>query len=101
MKEVNFKGHNCVIKSSKYTNNDNLALVLLDNESGELIAHVTVNSDKKFPSDVAILKDYSENEGLLDVIIESGLIVEVLGSVPLGYVTAPVVKFKLDGIEEM
>lgn len=101
MKEMKFKSYDCVVKKTKYMNNDNLALVLLDKENGEMIAHITVNGYDKFPHNIAIVKDYSENEGMLAAITEAGLVEKVLGRLPLGYTTAPVVKFNLDGVEEL
>lgn len=101
MKEVQFSGYNCVVKKSRYMDNENLALVLLDAETHELVAHVTVNTASKFPSDIAAVKDYSENKGMLKAITEAGLVKETMGAVQLGYVSAPIVKFNLDGVEEM
>lgn len=101
MKEVKFAGFDCIVKKTKYMNNNNLALVLLDKEDEEIVAHVTVNTEQKFPNDVALVKDYSENEGMLEAITEAGLVEEVIGYAPLGFVIAPIVKFNLTDIEDM
>lgn len=101
MKEVKFAGFDCIVKRTKYMNNNNLALVLLDKESGEMVARVTVNTEQKLPDDVALVKDYSENEGMLEAITEAGLVEEVIGYAPLGFVVAPIVKFNLTDIEDM
>lgn len=101
MKEVKFGQWNCVIKKTKYVDNDNLALVLLDKEDSSLIAYVTVNTGAKFPSDIAAVKNYSENQGMLEAITEAGLVEEVITEIPVGYVSVPVVKFNLDDVDEM
>lgn len=101
MKEVKFAGFDCIVKKTKYMNNNNLALVLLDKEDGEMVTQVTVNTEQKFPDDVALVKDYSENEGMLEAITEAGLVEEVIGYAPLGFVIAPIVKFNLTDIEDM
>lgn len=101
MKEMEFNGYDCVVKKTKYVNNDNLALVLLDKVGGDMVAYVTVNGDYKLPEDTALVKDYSENKGMLEAIKKVGLVEEVLGHIPLGHVIAPIVKFNLDDVEEM
>lgn len=101
MKEVKFAGYDCIIKKTKYMNNNNLALVLLDKETGEMVARVTVNTEQKFPDDVALVKDYSENKGMLESIKNAGIVEEVIGYAPLGFVIAPIVKFNLTDIEDL
>lgn len=101
MKEMKFKSYDCVVKKTKYMNNGNLALMLLNKENGEMVALITVNGNDKFPPDTALVKDYSENEGMLEAITEAGLVEEVIGYAPLGFVIAPIVKFNLTDIEDM
>lgn len=101
MKEVKFAGFDCVVKKTKYMNNNNLALVLLDKEDGEMVARVTINTEQKLPDDVALVKDYSENEGMLESIKNAGIVKGVIGYATLGFVVAPIVKFNLTDIEDM
>lgn len=101
MKKVKFAGNNCEVLMTKYMDNENLALVLVDEETGEMVSRVTVNTGDKLPDDVAVVKDYSENSGMLEAITEAGLVKETLKSVQVGYTTCPVVKFNLEDIEEI
>lgn len=104
MKIIKFNGEDCIVKKSKYINNDNLALVLM--EIGEYadpspIAYITVNTDDKLDSDLSYVKDYSENEGMLEACQKAGLVKEILGVKQLGWVTAPLVRFNMADIEEL
>lgn len=101
MKEVNFKGNKCIVKKTKYTNNDNLALVLIDKDSYELYAKVTINLDEKQEEDVAYVKDYSENEGIFDCLDEAGLVKEVIKVSEVGRTVAPLVRFDLSEVENL
>ena len=55
--------------------NGNVALTLLDAETGEPILTATVNDGGKLPPYVAHIKDYSENEGVYDWMQRAGIIV--------------------------
>lgn len=101
MKKVKFKNYDCVIKRTKYIENENLALVLMDAKTDELIAHVTVNSIRTLPDDVALVKNYSENIGMLEAITDAGLIEAEMGTAQLGFVRAPIVKFNLKDVEQL
>lgn len=103
MKEVVFTGTTCVVKKTKYMNNDNLALILIekDGRADEVYAHITVNTDSPMPPNVAIIKDYSENEGMLKAISDAGLVSEIIGFAKLGYVQAPIAKLNLDEVENL
>lgn len=103
MKEMNYKDYKGVVVRSRYMNNENLALMLKDKEDmgGTPIAVITVNTNETLPADQAYVKDYSENSGMLEALKESGLVEEILGEKVLGWVTAPLVKFNLDGVDEI
>lgn len=100
MKEMNYKDYKGVVVRSRYMNNENLALMLKD-KWGATIAVITVNTNETLPADQAYVKDYSENSGMLEALKESGLVEEILGEKVLGWVTAPLVKFNLDGVDEI
>lgn len=76
---------------SKYLN-DRIAIQLLDNE-GQLVCVATVNiPDVILNDDEVIVKDYSENEGLLNLLVSNKITSEPLRFVQSGYVTCAVVK---------
>ena len=93
---VHFKHWTCnVVK--RYYSNGRIALQLI--QDGEPIAVATVNlPDIKLKKDEAIIKDYSENEGMLMALKNAGLIKKEIGTVQSGFVTCPVVQFNMDVI---
>lgn len=100
MKKMNFKGYECVVAKTNYMNNNNLALVLFDANVrfGPPVAYITVNTSEILPANQGFVKNYSENDGMMEAIIEAGLVSEVLGTKQFGYVTAPLVEFNLENV---
>lgn len=105
MKKITFRENELVVMQTKYMDNDNLALILITEEDlengGSYEAIITVNTDQTLPNDCAYVKDYSENSGMLEAIQKGGLVDEVLGSKPSGFVELPLVKFNLEGVESV
>lgn len=103
MTTVKFRDYKGVVVKSRYMNNENLALILKDkmDMNGAPIATITVNTDEILPQDQAYVKDYSENEGMIKALEEAGLIKEILGMKQLGWTSAPLVKFNLEGVDEI
>lgn len=71
--------------------NGNTAINLVDVEDGGLVATATVNtSAPTFDSDLVGIKDYSENEGMVDFLVKEGIIEEdSVHSVKMGFVSIP------------
>ena len=93
MRTVYFKQWNCKVKRNSYMDNDRVALQLVDSTTGEPIAHATINIPHiPLEADEVIIKDYSENEGMLSALIEAGIVGEPLYYVPTGFVECPVCK---------
>ena len=99
MKEMYYKGYDCEVKKGEYSNNKNLALVLIDKEDGSMVVTATVNTDTKLAPDMAYIKNYSEGEGMLEALQKAGLVEEIVGETRLGYVTVPLVKLNLENVE--
>lgn len=59
--------------ASVYQDNGNTALVALEPTTGETIATLTVNVDM-LPTNIVHIKNYSENEGVLDWLVENSII---------------------------
>lgn len=90
---VKFKNYNCEIRFSKYVNNNRTAIGLFDTENGENVAIATINMpDEYLKEDEVIIKDYSENEGMLDCLVEAGIISEPIRLARAGYQLANVCK---------
>ncbi len=63
------------LRVSKYMNNGRRSVQLIDAEDGCSFMTVTVNvPDAHIGEDEVIVKNYSENEGVLDFLIENGLV---------------------------
>ena len=101
--EVQFKQWKSRLVFAKYANN-RTALVLTNAESVEeygytaapgtqLIAVATVNiPEEKLVKNEVIIKDYSENEGMIQVLMDAKVISEPLRYAKTGYVTCAVCK---------
>lgn len=59
-----------------YYENNRPALVLENSDTGEPVAKVTVNLPDwvQLPTDVLAIKDYSENQGVLTLLITNGIV---------------------------
>lgn len=91
--EVKFKDWNCIVVLDKYTSNDRTAILLLEKETGDNIAVASINLPKyDLKDDEVIIKNYSENEGILEVLIEAKIISEPSVMIQTGFVKCPVCK---------
>lgn len=72
--KVTFQKYKCVIEKLEY-NNGRTALELVSIKNGEPILMATVNlPDEIIASDEVIIKNYSENEGVLNVLMLNGIV---------------------------
>lgn len=94
MSKVKFMIWDCNVSVTKYSNG-NTALQLWNEEEGP-IATATVNMGGKLPKDQAYIKDYSENAGMFEALVEAGIIVEVVGRKVSGNVIVPLCKLNLE-----
>jgi len=83
------------IYKEKYQN-DRIALEMIGTKGkykGETILVATINvPSEKIADDEVIIKNYSENEGILDVLIDAKIISKPIRQVSTGHVSAPVCK---------
>lgn len=102
MKKVQFYGQDLELKKARYIANDSLALLLVD-QMGQLFSKVTVNIDNvQMPNkNTAVVKDYSENEGILDALKEASVEFKIIGSVEMPFNYCPLVEFNLDDVDEV
>ena len=76
--KVKFKEWDCIVQFSKYTQNNRIAISLIDAEDGEPIAKATLNLNEiPLEKNEIIIKNYSENEGIYDCLVEAGIISKV------------------------
>lgn len=90
---VKFQDWDCIVSKENYADNDRIALELIDKHNGELVAVATINvPDEDLKDDEAVIKDYSENEGMLDALVKAKIVSKPLRYVETGMVDSPVVK---------
>ena len=70
--DVTFNGYNCFIKKSHYPNH-NVRLVAYDKEDGCPVATITSNVMKMEQGEI-VVKNYAENEGIYEALVEAKII---------------------------
>ena len=90
MNNVKFKTWDCVVAFAMY-GNKRTAIQLFDAETHEPIATASVNLiNEPMEADEIAIKDYSENEGMLDALVKAGVVSTPLRFVESGWVSIPV-----------
>jgi hypothetical protein len=87
-RRVEFHGWACRVERASYGGTDRIALPLYAVEDGSPVAVATVNlPELALGADQVVIKDYSENEGMLELLVASGVVSPPLREVQSGYVT--------------
>ena len=87
------KGKSLRVQYSKYGNGQNA--ILLDYASnGQSYKVASVAIDQPLQSDEVAIKNYSENEGILETLLESGIIATPHRFISSGFVQIPICKMK-------
>ena len=91
--KIKFQDWNCLLEFSEYQNNGRTAITLIDETDGSPITTATINMPNvSLNDDEVIIKDYSENEGILNALLING-VVELTGkSVDTGFVNCEICK---------
>lgn len=71
--KVKFRQWDCITKIGWY-GNGNLAIQLFDVEDGSPVAIATTNTGKVLPDNQVAIKDWTENQGMLEALEEAGVI---------------------------
>lgn len=110
-KEISYNGTVCVVNIGFYPYKGTLNLKYIElakKETGEGVAVATINlSEVDIPDsplkDIILkdkgyvfIKDYSENEGVLETLLKEGVVGEPIGTVPVGYTNAYVCKLLIN-----
>lgn len=99
--KISFKSWNCFLSLGYYGAGNRLAIQLLSDEEnadkgvfyGEPIAVATVNiPEVPLKENEIIIKDYSENSGMLEALKKSGFITDTKREITSGFVTVQVVE---------
>lgn len=91
--KIKFQDWNCLLEFGEYQNNGRTAITLIDENDGSPITTATINlPNVSLNDDEVIIKDYSENEGILNILLING-VVELTGkSVDTGFVNCEICK---------
>lgn len=85
---VMFRGWKCRVERASYGGTNRIALQLTDVEDGSPVAIATVNMPElHLAADQVLIKDYSENEGMLALLVGAAVVSPPLREVQLRYVT--------------
>lgn len=88
---------NCEWSARQY-GNGNLALQVVSEEDGPICV-CTVNPGERVDDGRIAIKDYSENEGMVDTLLEMGIIKgDPLYTIPSGWVQIPVYELTDKGL---
>jgi|TARA_R110000744_G_scaffold33591_2_gene78840 hypothetical protein len=82
---VNFLGEELTPVLNRYVNGQT-AIQLLD-QDGAPFMMASVAHDVNIDNDCVIIKNYSENEGIMEALIEAGIIEKPFCEIPTGFVT--------------
>lgn len=76
MIKVKFKKWNCVAIFSRYVNNDRISIRLIEEETNEPIATASVNLTEieGITDNEIAIKDYGQNEGMVNALRNAGII---------------------------
>jgi hypothetical protein len=84
MKKINFKGFECELKFKAYPNNRPY-LTLIDSKDGQQVARCTVNLETRVNVKYAIIKNYSENEGIYEALLKAKIIKNYKQKLSVGF----------------
>ena len=97
---VQFKQYDCYLLFSEYANNGNTSIQLVDARDGLPVATATINPGFRLPQNAVAIKNYSENEGVLNALIDGGIVSAPFGCLQIGNVTVPVCQLLVSVFEE-
>ena len=88
---IQFKSWNCKVIATHYAHDMSKAIHLIDANTHEPITKATVHVDHDAISDSVIaIKDYSENEGMVDTLVNVGIIhPEPVATITTNHVSIP------------
>lgn len=89
---VKFKKWICFVEMGTYPN-DRKAIELINAKNGEPVLVATINVPEiNINENEVIIKNYSENEGVLEALMKSKVISSPLRTIQTGLITAPICK---------
>lgn len=95
--KVKFKDWNCIIEWAIYSQNNNIAIKLLDENTKELVAVATTNTSEETDWTKIQVKDWSENRGMWGALVNAG----VIESEPVEKITSYFVQVKVGKLTDV
>jgi len=81
------------LEFGKYRASNRTSITVVDAEDGEDLLVATVNlPDEPLLENYTIIKDYSENEGVLSFLVENGIVSAPVRNISTGFTHCQVVK---------
>lgn len=95
---IEYKGEDLEVLIDKYAADESAPAIQLVDEDGFPYATATVYlEDYDYEPGEVTIKNYSENEGILDVLVENGIVSKMKMLIPSGFVWVPVCDLLYDG----
>ena len=95
--DVEFAGYSCLLVKAQYSNG-RTALQLVDQDDGEMVATATTNiPEVTLKADEIIIKNYSENDGMLQCLVDAGYVAETGKVTRTGHCIVPIAKLLKHG----
>ena len=95
--KVKFKNWECIIEWSVYLENNNIAIVLRDEKTKELVTFATTNTNEETDWGKIQVKDWSENRGMWEALVNAG----VIESEPVENITSYFVQVKVGKLTDV
>lgn len=93
--KIKFKKWTGELKVTRYAHGNRIALLIVDSEGP--IAYCTVNiPEEPMAEDEVAIKDYSENEGMLETLMEAKVVSMPVRHIRTGHVIVPVCKLLIN-----
>jgi hypothetical protein len=92
--KITFLNTEIELEFAKYQN-DNIYIGAFEVETGEPFMDITTNV-MNLPEGQVAIKNYSENEGILDVLVEEKIVSKPINSLSSGFVNIPVCKLLVE-----
>ena len=84
----------------EYHYGGNVAIQLVDERDGQPVATATVNPEYTMKDGYVCIKDYSENEGMLEALMNAGIVSEPISFIQMGFVKVPVCVLLVDILQD-
>ena len=96
---------NAYIQFSRYKTTNMIAIQLFDMECGIPLMKATINPDTPFPDPTmvnthTVIKNWRENDGILESLVEQGIIKEPIGYMRCGFECGDVCEFTESWVEK-